>query len=88
MTWAARADALIAQIHADIPDTASLKERRAALREKAHWFHGGTSWGRKVWSARSGAYLAKHGAKSRKSAKSKQSPELFGDDIVFPFRGQ
>ncbi|NIJ07195.1 hypothetical protein FHS31_000791 [Sphingomonas vulcanisoli] len=83
MTWAQRADELIAQIHDDLPADASLDARRRALRSKAWVFHGGTSWGRRVWSARSQNYLVRHGAKPRKP-----HPEgkLFAPDIVFPWR--
>lgn len=83
MSWAARADALIAQIHAELSEGCDLATRRRALRAKAQWFHGGTSWGKKVWAARSRLYLSRHGAEPRK-----RTVPLFAADITFPFRSE
>ena len=94
MTWAARADALIREIDMTIPAKATLAQRRKAMREKAYWFHGGTSWGRRVWAIRVRRYLEQHGQEPKHGKvrlremmqPSKQEIKLAKPDIIFPYR--
>ena len=85
MSWADQARAIIAEVHAGLPADANLKEREAALKQKAYWFHGGTSWGKKIWGRECRAYYEKHGQKPRVSHCAINAP-LFASDIIFPFR--
>lgn len=82
MTWMQSARSIIAEIHADLPAEATLKQRRSALRKAAGHFHGGTSWGRKVWSRATREYLQHHGLPPLE----RQNKHLFPADIIFPFR--
>jgi len=59
MTWRDSADRLIAEIDKALTVAADIKTRKTALRENAWRFHGGTSWGKKVWSKATRAYLGK-----------------------------
>ena len=86
MTWLTNARAHITQ-HCAFGSDASIKERRARLREIACAFHGNTSWGRKVWSKATREYLEKHGLPPRQP-KERESEPNFGPDIIFPFRKQ
>lgn len=78
--WQAQAQKHIAKFMADVPDTATWQERQKILRANAGQFHGGTSWGKKVWSKHCKAYLAMHG-----KPMAGKTP-LFAADITFPFR--
>ena len=69
-------------MHNSLPADATLADRRAALRAAAYNYHGGTSWGRKVWGKRCRRYLEQHGQKPRTT---KQAAPLFADDIIFPY---
>jgi len=79
--WAAAARSLIAKVHSGLPEDASLKDRRKALRLVGPGFHGGTYWGRKVWGREVRKYLEKHGLPPR-SPRDVKMP----DHIHFPFR--
>jgi len=79
--WQAEAQRQIAQIDAMFEPDTPWQERQKYLREGAWLFHGGTSWGKRVWAKHSRTYLEKHG----KPPKSKPAP-LFAPDITFPFR--
>ena len=81
--WQNAAPRWIANIHRDNPD-ATPTELRKLLRAEAHNFHGGTSWGKKVWSKHCNAYLAKLTGKGATTARAIKWP----DDIVFPWRGE
>lgn len=59
MTWLDSANRLIAEIDKSLPADADIKTRKAALRENAWRLHGGTSWGKKVWSKATRAYLSR-----------------------------
>lgn len=89
--WGAAARAEIAERMAGLPAGASLDTRRKALRKDATLFHGGTSWGRKVWSREVRKYLEQHGLPPRTvadiSPQSKLHRRLESGDISFPFRG-
>lgn len=92
--WGADARGFIADATKDLPETATLKERRAALRTVGTTYHMGTSWGRKVWSRECRKYLERHGLDplpSRKVEDTRQ-PRLVAaldrGDIIFPFRGK
>lgn len=100
MTWAKRADAVIRQVDDQLPRDADLATRKRELRKVAALFHGGTSWGRKVWSLRARAYLERHGlpprprnplSSGRKTQRALRdewelSKALALGDISFPFR--
>ena len=79
--WQAEAQKAIARLMADVPADLDWKERQKILRKAAHSFHGGTSWGQRVWAKHCKAYLARHG----KPQPAKETP-LFAPDIAFPFR--
>lgn len=70
----------VAKAVAHLPDDATIADRKKALRAAAYDFHGGTSWGQKVWSKHCKIYLARFGPVAP------QKPFQFGDDIIFPFR--
>ena len=83
--WQAAARHFIAEVDASLPPDADLNTRRAALRKAASHFHGGTSWGKKVWSKHSRKYLEKHGLAPLPPRGAENSPN-FGPDIIFPYR--
>jgi len=80
--WRDRARRLIAELTRDLPDTATLAERRKALWGKGHAAHGGTKWGRKMWGSEVRKYLARHGATPKTPLPLYQFP----DHVHFPFR--
>lgn len=82
--WRDRARTRIAQLVADLPETASLADRRKALRGKGWPAHQGTNWGRKMWGKEVRAHLARHGDTLGRMARNE--PMLFPDHIHFPFR--
>lgn len=88
--WQKEAPIWIADATKDLPESATLKERRAALRKVGYRFHGFTSWGRRVWSKFCRAHLEKHGLPPRTIASaaptSKIAAKLAAPDITFPFR--
>lgn len=90
--WGAAARAEISARMAELPADASLEDRRKALRKDATLFHGGTSWGRKVWSREVRKYLEGHGLPPRTPAdaspQSKLHARLQSGDISFPFRSR
>lgn len=63
--WRYRAWAIITEVDSQLPPTATVAERRAALREQSWYAHRGTSWGKKVWGRSVAIYLARHGASHR-----------------------
>lgn len=83
MNWQRMATDRIALINATLAADATLADRRKALREVAWQFHGGTSWGKKVWGKHCRAYLERHGQKPRLPVQDAASP-MFADDISFP----
>jgi hypothetical protein len=88
MTWATRADAVIQQVHDQLAADADLATRKRELRKAAGLFHGGTSWGKKVWAARSRAYLARHGQTLPRGRSPRLLAAMASGDIIFPFRAQ
>lgn len=84
--WAPAARAVIARVHAQLPENATLKERRKALRAVGGSFHGGTCWGRKVWGRECRKYLLIW--HPTELAKPITDTRLFAADICFPFREQ
>lgn len=89
--WGSACRAYIAELDEQMPKGATLDERRKRLRQAAWNFHGGTSWGRKVWSREVRKYLEQHGLPPRTvadiSSQSKLHRRLESGDISFPFRG-
>jgi hypothetical protein len=92
--WGNDARGFIADATKDLPETATIKERRAALRTVGWQFHMGTSWGKKVWSRECRKYLERHGLNplpQRTVADISPQSKLFQrtqrGDIIFPFRG-
>jgi hypothetical protein len=88
--WKASAREFITETVADLPDDASLDERRRKLRAAAGEFHGGTSWGKKVWSRECRKHLELHGLPPRTvadiSPQSKLHARVAAGEITFPFR--
>ena len=85
MDWQRMATERIAKIDATLAADCTLADRRKALREDAWQFHGGTSWGKKVWGKYCRAYLERHGQPPRRPVQDVASP-MFASDISFPFR--
>ena len=81
--WQNDAPREIAAIHATMPDC-DPTDLRKALRKHAWQFHGGTSWGKKVWSKHCRAYMAKLTGDGICSAPGKKIE--WPADIAFPFR--
>jgi hypothetical protein len=84
--WIDRARVAVRAATAAIPETATLPQRRSALRAAGPGFHGGTYWGRKKWGQAVREYLEKHGQPPRNPPKVENAPN-FGPDIIFPYRG-
>ena len=87
MTWMDDAVAHIAKLEAELPEGATLKERASHMRAGAWHYHGGTSWGKKIWGQELRKHLELHGQKPRVTLPVEQTP-LFADDIIFPVRDQ
>lgn len=89
--WGAQARSDIALIDKELGPDATLADRKRALRAFAYTFHGGTSWGKKVWSRECRKYLERHGLPPRTVADASPQSKLFqkaaSGDIIFPFRG-
>lgn len=86
MDWQGEAKRLIAAVHASLPENASLAERKKACRAAGGYhYHGGTSWGKKVWAKHTRAYLEMHGLPPRRPPP--EAPQ-FADDIFFPYRAE
>ena len=83
MTWIVKARDAVREATLDLPETATLQERRKRLRERGSLFHGGTYWGRKKWGQAVREYLARHGA-----PQPPQAAPVFAPDIVFPWKGE
>lgn len=79
--WRDDARYWIAAAHAILPAEATLKQRRAALRQRAYYAHGGTSWGKKMWGQECRRYLEQHGQKPRQL----RDQLTLAPDIIFPF---
>jgi len=82
--WQAAAKSQIAKLHEQFDPSMTWQERQKVLREGAWKFHGGTSWGQKVWAKHCRRYLEMHGKPPLKPTKE----PTFAADIVFPFRVQ
>lgn len=62
MAWIDEARHHIDVVHKGLPESATLDDRRRALKAYPAWrFHGGTSWGQKIWLKARKEYLAKYG---------------------------
>ena len=61
--WRQRCQAVIAAVHATLPEDADLKTRRMALKGEGWRAHDGTAWGRKMWGRCVREYLARYGQK-------------------------
>lgn len=72
--WQAEARRRVAALHAIMAKDTPLAERRKVLRAEAMSFHGGTSWGRKVWAKHCRNYLEMHGQPPR----ARKAPEQTG----------
>ena len=82
--WRERARAQIAKLTADLPDDATLQQRRKALWGKGYDAHGGTVWGRKMWGQEVRKYLGRHGDST--ASLTRQPNFKWPEDIAFPFR--
>lgn len=90
MSWAERAQRFIASIELTMPSGTTLKVMRRALRSHAHEFHGGTSWGKKIWSRESRRHLEKHYGLPPRTPLPLDPlfAKLNAPDIIFPFRNK
>lgn len=79
--WQAEAKKQIALIDAQFEPDTPWQERQKYLRQGAQFFHGGTSWGRKVWAKYCRAYLELNGKPKRGGPTT-----MFPADVTFPFR--
>ena len=100
--WQGEARAFIAEATKDLPETATLTERRRALNRVALTFHCTTSHGKKVWSREVRRYLEQHGlppiprglgslagsaaANARSDRERALRGKLAAPDITFPYR--
>lgn len=82
--WRERARRRIAALTADLPETATLAERKKALRGKGWEAHQGTMWGRKMWGQEVRKYLARHGDPLGNATRRGEFP--FPEHVHFPFR--
>lgn len=57
-TWFDRAIDMIKRIDEALPAETSLEERQEVIQAHAWRFHGGTSWGQKVWPKAKRHYFA------------------------------
>lgn len=83
--WQTAAPQWIARIHGQMPEATPV-ELRKALRAAASDFHGGTSWGKKVWAKHCRIYLARMAGRGDYRADGKAT--VWPADIWFPFRGE
>lgn len=92
MTWRDNCRRFIAELDEQMPEGISLDERKKRLRQgqAAFQFHGGTSWGKQVWSKERRAYLARFGETipPNPSLEGRLNRAIKSGDIVFPFRGE
>lgn len=58
--WRDAAEAVVAHVHASLPEDADLKARKRALRGAGWRAHQGTAWGRKMWGRVVREYLARY----------------------------
>lgn len=88
--WIDDARAVVAKTTRDLPEGATLADRRKALRAAGSLFHGGTYWGRKQWGRAVREHLAAHGGPPIAKAAPADVHRLHQledrGDIVFPFR--
>jgi len=81
--WIDRARVAVRAATANIPEAATLPQRRKVLRAAGYNFHGGTYWGRKKWGQACREYLERHG----QAPRTVEAAPNFGPDIIFPYRG-
>ncbi|EGF92457.1 hypothetical protein ABI_08930 [Asticcacaulis biprosthecium C19] len=72
--WRAACESLIAELVKDLPDDATMADRKAALKGKGWPAHQNTSWGRKMWGRCCKEYLAKFGPVKKVTAFHRYSP--------------
>lgn len=84
--WRERARRLIAELTADLPEAATVKERRKSLWGKGWRAHQGTAWGRKMWGQEVRKYLARHGYVHGNATRPGEFQ--FPDHVHFPFRDE
>lgn len=58
-TWLEAGIRMIEGIDKELPADTSLDDRKRAVQKEAWRFHGGTSWGQKVWPKAKRIYFAK-----------------------------
>lgn len=83
--WIEQARQTVRNATHDLPETATLPQRRKVLRAAGLLFHGGTYWGRKQWGRAVREYLERHGQAPRHPRNVEAAPN-FGPDIIFPWR--
>lgn len=89
--WGVDARMYIEDATKELPETASVQERRAALRKVGGLYHMGTSWGKKVWSRECRKYLERHGLDPL-AVEDTHQPRLKAaldrGDVIFPYRAR
>jgi hypothetical protein len=93
--WIDQARSAVAKVARELPDDATLTERRKALRKVGSLFHGNTYWGRKQWGKACREYLAQYDPKAaprpldgKGADLGKLKDRINSGDICFPFRDQ
>jgi hypothetical protein len=87
MSWRERVRRVLHDMDAGLPRDATIKQRRAALRQCCREFQG-ASWPEQVWQQERRKYLAHHGEKPTDQPPGKLLAAMESGDIVFPFRGE
>lgn len=92
MGWIEDARAAVREATRNLPEEATVQERKKALRAAGSLFHGGTYWGRKKWGQAVREYLAGQGGPAIDPLKGKGADygrlidRMKSGDITFPFR--
>lgn len=87
MTWSDGAWFTIDRVHQSLPEDATLEQRVKALKDAAWGFHGGTSWGQKVWQRARREYLAKYGYRPKTGKQAEALPLLSPLDRMYQKAG-
>jgi hypothetical protein len=86
VSWRTNCQSYLAELDEQMPEGITLAERKKRLRQAAWQFHGGTSWGKKIWGQESRAYLARHGQTLPRAPSPRLLAAMESGDITFPFR--
>jgi hypothetical protein len=81
MSWSEIARRIIAQVHVNIPEGATLKERKAAI-DAAYPFGTREHWPYKAWCKARRKYLERYGLKPLRPAQPNQLDLLPRDPVT------